>query len=380
MKKFKSRFIFILGLGALIVSMILILRLKEDFSSKPEQSIQEKMALDRLLKNSSEIQRIWWEGEDSSEWKINRELCLKKWKVKNVFDESLVRCNPMLIECIQEFDQKKKFKLAKISNEKYFEYISKTNVDSVFVKQNGYHFKLEDQETKKTLDILLESNCHEFYLDQRVYAYGEMPAKSEGDDFHFDNFNQHIYLDKSLVTNWEMNEWQKSKDRSELDPFLPATHISLNQMEKYCSYRGKHLMYAHYFDAATFLLSETFSRSPYYWTKKKNENIKDCRLIFSQECKQKETFKLNSISPSWAGLNDSMGGVMEAMRNPIEANLNLRVSSYYFPFSSKWHRLGVRTHWDGEGFKRRNIDFSKEEPESSNDDFDIGFRCMRESL
>ena len=157
-------------------------------------------------------------------------------------------------------------------------------------------------------------------------------------------------------------------------------------MEDYCSYFGKQVLEARYFDAATFLpmdLNDTIpkknNRSPYYWTKKRSEFKADCNLLFAEECLTKKSNRINNINPSWAGITDSMGGVLEAFRNPIDPESNLKASSFYFNFKSPWHKLGFRAHWDGEGFDLRHFDFKGLNPEKNVNKFQVGFRCMRES-
>jgi hypothetical protein len=157
-------------------------------------------------------------------------------------------------------------------------------------------------------------------------------------------------------------------------------------MENYCSFKGKQLMLAHYFDAATFLpmdmnevLPKKNNRSPYYWTKKKSEYKADCNLVFAEECPAKKSFRLNMTGPTWAGIMDPMGGVFEAFRNPIDPESNLKASSYYFNFKSPWHKLGFRAGWDGDGFELNHFDFKGINPSVGVDKFKVGFRCMRES-
>ena len=158
-------------------------------------------------------------------------------------------------------------------------------------------------------------------------------------------------------------------------------------MENFCSFKGKQVMLAHFFDAATFLpmdLNEKIPmkalRSPYYWTKKSSDYKSDCKLIYSKDCLAKAPYQLNSIGPTWAGIQDSMGGVFEVFRNPIDPESNLRASSFYFDSKSSWHKLGFRAGWNGEGFDLRDFDFRGLNPFVAIDKFQVGFRCMREVM
>lgn len=369
---------------------------------KTDQFVQEKAALSRLLQNSSEIHRIWNEGEDSREWLRVKKDCLNYYKIKDSFDESLLRCNPMLLQCFAQFVPKLNFHFVRPEsnqrNQKLYRYLTKSNSAHVGMDSAGYFFTMEDNVSHKRLDLFLADQCQEVYLQNRAYAYGEELTGKESlstADYRFDNFGQNIYIDRHLITNFEINDWidfgnpeftkgLEKKEGNEL--FLPATHLFYSQMENYCSFKGKQVLLAHYFDAATFLpmdLSETIpkknSRSPYYWTKKKSEYKSDCSLLYAQECLEKKAFQLNSTSPTWAGVMDSMGGVFEVFRNPIDPESNLKASSFYFNFKSPWHKLGFRAEWDGDGFDLRHFDFKGINPDASVEKFKVGFRCMRES-
>lgn len=367
---------------------------------KTDKFVQDREALGRLLQNSSEIHRIWNEGEDSREWGLVKENCLNYYKIVSPFDESLLRCNPMLLQCHLLFNKKLNYHFAKpqSDNKKFYRYLTKSNSGHVGLTSTGYLFTIEDNVGHKRLDLFLADRCHEVFLQNRAYAYGEELTGKDAlmEDYRFDNFGQNIYIDRHLVTNAEVNDWIDfgnpdftkglvKKEFNEL--FLPATHLLYTQMENYCSFRGKQIALAHYFDAATFLpmdlgeiLPEKNTRSPYYWTKKKSEFKSDCNLIYAKECLKKKLFQLNSTSPSWAGIMDSMGGVFEVFRNPIDPESNLKASSFYFNFKSPWHKLGFRAGWDGEGFDLRHFDFRGINPELINDKFQVGFRCMRESM
>lgn len=396
MKNFKRLIFFVLVCAAIFASSTYLK--KENEKDNSEYFVQNKKALLRLIKNSSEIRRLWLEGEDSREWTLIKKRCLEFLQVSNKFDESLLRCNPLLLQCFELFTQNLDYRLVKFEEfeNSPYRYLSKSNNSHVGIRGPGIALTLEDNLTKKRLDLFLADQCHEVYLEQRIYAYGEEPELKKGYDFRFDNFNHHIYLDTHLVTNFEVNDWLKFgnddltkglKINKGDALFLPAVGLTYKQMENYCSFKGKQIMLAHFFDAATFLpmdlndkKPEYNFRSPYYWTKKRSDYKPDCNLIYSKDCIGKKPYFLNSTSPSWAGIRDSMGGVFEAFRNPIDPESNLKASSFYFDAKSSWHKLGFRAGWDGEGFDLRNFDFRGLNPFTSIDKFQIGFRCMREIL
>jgi hypothetical protein len=361
MKVFKS--IFIIALFGLILWS---LRGKKDNS---EYFVRKKAGLLRLITAGKELNRLWIEGEDSREWSIVKKACLKKYEITNSFDESLLGCHPMIIDCADQFLPKKNYSIIKST----YQYPT-------------YLFTLEDTESKEKLNITLKDNCHELYLEQNIFTYGEPIPDKSSESYQFDTFNRHIYFDRHLVTNYEINEWIKFdqvntkgikivKKGNRL--FLPSSNLSAKEMQNYCSFKGKQVMSAPIFDAAAFLSQEK-NRSPYYWTKKKKDLQIDCGLIYSKECLDTKPWELNSSGPSWAGLYDSLGGVLEFLQNPIDPESNLKASSFYFPKNSHWHRLGYRANWDGLDHNTRNFNFKGIEPINAENTFAVGFRCMRE--
>jgi hypothetical protein len=398
MKNYK-RFIAPVLLCAVVIGIGFAIFLnKNAITQKPDQFVQEKIGLKRLIQNSSEIHKLWIEGEESREWSLIKARCLKYLNITQKFDESLLRCNPVLLQCHALFSKNLNYKLVEFEEVDNMPYRSMTKTNSSYsgIRETGVSVTIEDIQSKKRLDIFLADQCHEVYLEQRAYAYGEPVEIKDGEDYRFDNFNRHIYFDTHLVTNAEVNDWLRFgssetnrgiKVKSGNDLFLPAVDLSYSQMENYCSYKGKQIMSAHIFDAATFLpmdLNEKIPkrnlRSPYYWTKKLSEYKSDCGLIYSKDCIEKKQYQLNSIGPTWAGLQDSMGGVFEVLRNPIDPESNLKASSFYFDSKSSWHKLGFRAGWDGNGFDLRDFDFRGLNPFVAIDRFQVGFRCMREVL
>ncbi len=365
--------------------------------NKPDHTDQlkrKKAGIIRLLGNAGEIHRLWREGEESREWSKIRNKCLEELKITQLFDESLLRCHPLLIECHAKFSKNLTYKIMLLdqTNTSY-RYLTKSNVSHVGLRSAGVNLSLRDMETSEQVDLFLADHCHEVYLEQRIFAYGEPPSTREVPDYRFDNFNQHVYLDRHLVTNSDVNVWlifgnpdftKGIKAHVGNDLFYPSTQLTFHQMENFCSFKGKQIMLAHFNDAAAFLpmdQNETMpisnQRSPYHWTKKKSEYKADCKFLFAKECLSRGSYKQNLVEPSWAGLIDVMGGVLEVYRNPIDPDSNLKASSFYFPFKSTWHKLGFRAYWDGEGHDLRNFDFRGINPEDRMDKLQVGFRCMR---
>ena len=138
----------------------------EFMSIKDEHFDQEKAALNRLLQNSSEIYRIWKEGEDSHEWISVKKECSKYYKLNLPFDESLLRCNPMLLQCHALFNKKLNYHFVKPEGEskKLYKMITKSNLGHIGIPSSGYLFTIEDNLSRKQLDFVLSDQCHEVFL------------------------------------------------------------------------------------------------------------------------------------------------------------------------------------------------------------------------
>lgn len=286
-----------------------------------------------------------------------------------------------------------------------------------------------------SMNLLLEDSCSDTYLPQRRYIYGQKKSLSSNfkgrnpfvkdafsvvnaaDSWTWDNDGRNIYIDKSLVKFREIIEWVdysgiKLSGNLPDDPSLwwrPASGLTEAEMRSYCAYRGKQLLESHVYDAATFFVQDykkSFEKeifpSVYHWSlrstdsflhkarkggmKKSYINRENCQRAYVYECAKIFPFNLINYQPSsWMGINDVLGGYLEAMRNPIDSNQNLKASSIYFRASSPWHVLGKRAWWDGQGFEDKNFNWL--DPESglltetvgklSGDHYNIGFRCMK---
>ena len=396
MKKFKSFFILLFICAVVFGGVFFIYLAKSKKELNPDQFIQDKKSQMLLISYAREVQKLWNEPDDSRAWESVKNKCLSDLAITQDFDNTLLRCNPELIACVAKYNKHAKYDFKKNKDtDLIYQYVSKNNSKIPDLNLPGYLFNIVDKESGKSLEILLEDNCTEVYLEQRSYAYGEEIKGQNELDFKFDNYDRHLYIDTRLVTNFDINQWiifgdsketKGLKTKSGNDLFLPVINLKKEQMMNFCSFKEKQLMMAHIFDAATFLPMnltvkdpEIIRRSPYYWTKKASEYNPNCSLIYTKECLGERPFKLNSSGPTWAGVFDSLGGVMEAFRNPIDPESNLKASSYYYDKNSSWHKLGFRAFWDGNGNEYRNFNFRGLSPFIADEAISVGFRCMRES-
>jgi hypothetical protein len=211
MKNFKRFIVPVFVVAVIFLAISAIFWKFRRTPTNPEHFIQEKAGLQRLIQNSSEIHRLWNEGEESREWSLMKTECLKYLGTSQKFDESLLRCNPILLQCHALFTKNLNYKFIRYEefDDAPYRYMTKSNSSYGGIRESGVAITIEDNQTKKHLDIFLADSCQEVYLEQRVYAYGEPPEGLDGEDYRFDNFNRNIYLDTHLVTNGEVNDWIK---------------------------------------------------------------------------------------------------------------------------------------------------------------------------
>ncbi|MEK6624485.1 MAG: hypothetical protein AABY86_05935 [Bdellovibrionota bacterium] len=433
----RKKLIFLLGLS----TMLVLLgtggwKFYKDYYL-PRQNAElwaERAKVAHLLRRAVEqMEALWFKGDQERLWQSG-ELACSEWLGESANTSDIfLRCNPNFLQCY--FGKGRSIKIetgtshfnvvlledymTNAGQPRVYKVSNRSSSDNPFSFHAGISIKLQIKELPNySQEVFLEDSCHEAFLPQRKYAYG-VPSK-RGNDFLWDSIGRLIVFDRYLVTERDVREWADFvRLPKELDerirhsaraPALPFVKLLPQEMQAFCQYKGKTLMSALVFDAASFFplrlndpLPEFVSRGPYPWGHREKDsfvykiiqgdksqiNQENCQMIYAQECRTQVAWKsFSRDSSSFSGLFQILGGVMEYLDNPLEPELNLKVSSVYFPFSSAWHRLGVRGHWDGEGHsadhftmfdstsgKRKVVPLDLPGGE---EDINVGFRCMRE--
>lgn len=405
---------------SLLVITILVLSfflIKHLFSDKTGQIGRDNQKLDALFEGANHLRHFWTNGDYEGKYLRGEKTCKNNFgNLKEIWGDYL-KCNPEFIKCILENEFPltiKNFTLVPLKNAQgnILEIVSKSLQNLEGAPNYGVKMSLalEGEIGKNTLSFVLEDNCQEILLPERTYAFGPFKMDDIEKDFKWDNVGRKIYADRRMVSIRDIIEWadathlenlisSKLREDSKLWPF-PATFLTVDNMRKYCAFKGKKVLSAHVYDAFTFIpfnLDNKFPkriyRSPYPWSKKSNDawpykmkkyddyqiTDEDCKNCYSQECVGKisinEYFK---ESVSWAGLFGVLGGIMEYLENPIHPRENLKASSKFFTGDSDWHALGIRAFWDGQGHNINHFDFSNKSPKNESEFFEVGFRCMKE--
>lgn len=241
----------------------------------------------------------------------------------------------------------------------------------------GYITQVEIPELHIKREIFLSNTCHEMYLPQRTYAYGEVgDPRDKG--LLWDNEGRKLFIDKFYVSEGDIVEWKNylGEKFDTQTPWMPAK-LKLGEQKEFCAFHGKKRLMAHLFDASQmtpfdlkivhpdFIVrpdtpwQRDWSRTFFYKGKDPSYRPapKDCQLAQVLGCEE-NYFKTDSVS--WAGVAFGLGFEEETFFNPFEPTLSLKKSSKSLPAGSEWHKLGRRSTPDEEK--------------------DYAFRCYREVL
>lgn len=212
-------------------------------------------------------------------------------------------------------------------------------------------------------DLNLMRKCHEVELPTREYLLESLGEKK------WSHFGRKIYIDKFLVTQNDINMWKNDYKTQPIYWGLPALGLKVEEQHQYCQSRGKKLMKAHLFEAAT-RLQPSQKLSPYPWSHYSQTsseglvNVKAgddiCRKAYMKECKDKVKWRsFDTDSVSWVGLHDVFGGPPERFINIHEPEKQFKKADWSTSFRDKNARIG---------FKAKAVEA------------EAGFRCYREEI
>lgn len=362
-------YIFLLIVGMVGTFLLLIYpRLNLRVVNSPDNSDLINQA---LLESVPLIKSIWLNP-------ANHVDAVKCALPKNV-GMSYLECNPEGWQCV--WDNIDQVKLVLGGNTYHIKAAGKLE----FVKRQvqginestGYIGEIEIVELNKKQKIFLSRTCHEVYLPERTYAYGEVKDLRDP-GFLWDNAGRKLFIDKFYVSEREVVEWRNylGQNMETKTPWKPAK-LKNNEQEEFCQFHGKNVLMAHFFDATQMTpldqkikfpdmvirpdtpwqrdYHRTFlneSRNPEYQL-----NPRDCSLAEVKGCPE-SYFMTDSVS--WSGVAFGLGFEEERFFNPIDPDLELKKSSHFEVASSPWHKLGRRG--------------------KASDEASYSFRCFREIL
>lgn len=243
--------------------------------------------------------------------------------------------------------------------------------------RSGYLTEIEIPQLNLKQKVFLANTCHEMYLPERTYAYGEV-LDSRDKGVLWDNAGRRIFIDKFYVAEGDVSEWRNynGDDFTTVTPWKPAK-LLLQDQKNFCAFHGKKRLTAHFFDASQMTPADLSIKYPdmivrpdtpwqrdyqrTFLAEAKNEEFKlskrDCSLAQVLGCEE-NFFMTDSVS--WSGVSYGLGFEEEVFDNPFDDELDLKKSSRLLPAASSWHKLGRRS--------------------KSSENTPYAFRCYREIL
>ena len=374
------------------------------YQREARQLTYQRDAYQILVKGASKVRDIWNEAPIHF-------ACGELKKLVDV-DPVYFQNNPDYLDCflskgkiLVRHKGKDFYVLARRnSSNRFLKVVARSLDPRPMIPLYGVYFELYIENEPKSLHLsfILEPNRLEVALPARIYAYGQF---KERDDWRFDTLNRSILIDRFMVSYRDIAEWvyldklnplaQKvSFPTSKLEWVKPAIGLSIEQMQAFCAFRGKQLLPAHIYDAASFMpvdLDEArpqkVVRGPYPWSYQRklqfvgdDFDVQYCQKVYSADCIGNAPFEFfDRRQSSWIGMAQLLGGYMEYLHNPLYPKENVKASSFYFDYQSSFHQLGKRLSWDSQGFGYKNFEWTNEgAPLGEYTKYKIGFRCMRE--
>ncbi|MCM2350582.1 MAG: hypothetical protein NDI69_11235 [Bacteriovoracaceae bacterium] len=351
----------------------------------------EKLFTQVIEASQAEILQLWEEGDRFFPKEGTR--CEEEIQHEKTIGRSYYQCNPHFWQCYWQngvevnpsikvdlfgqtfhvvaqpvFEPIKAFS----NDPRFYELFKKTGAGINL--QYGYMVELSVKEIPGVSQpMLLADTCRDTYLPERIYGYGK-------DGFIWDNFGRNIFIDKFYVTNRQVNEWrilkgEASKVEADRKKWpLPAL-LSLKEQINYCAFYGKRLLEAKLFDAASMSPSdfkdtkpERIIRPDTPWQRDHRRSFLgmarinpdyqltplDCQLAQVKGCQEKY---FSTDSATWMGFHYSLGFYPESLRNVIEPNKNLKMSSHLLSPDSAWHELGKLADWNGQQNEKQPVAF-----------------------
>ncbi len=352
-------------------------------------STQELISYVKILKS------IWLEGDYNNQL-LNKKINCQKYT--GILSDKKLKCNPKLLICFLENHDglsELSYSIEGHLAANRFKELDKNNF-LFTIKKNIYNLRLS-----------FKNSCRETFLPKRIYT---MEDSTERKYSWWDSLNRSIFIDKYLVTNFDVYTWLNSdqdfKATEELLPnysehsFDTALGLRADEMQRYCQFHGKQLLTATYLDSASMHPGDYKNNKPKYpirskwpWSRKskvgpvyeKRKNSKleikkeMCQQVYSKECHEKyRELSKELSSPSWTGIFQVLGSEMEYLENHVQFKKNLKASSRIFLMASPWNELGKRAFWDGTYYGPRSFNFRLHDPKVEPEQLQVGFRCYRE--
>jgi hypothetical protein len=416
MQKVKKLAIAVGLLGLIALGGGVLIRL-EPFA-KPEREVRLSYAYQALVETAEALETAWLSGRfelDLSRCPGLTNLALLEQKF-GLDQSQILKCNISALECalkqaaqndgmtrtLPDRSQRQIFPVP-LGEGKFVEVIYFSDPRSRGNPADVY-FSLRDSSSEQALLFSLEDRCSETELPAGRYAHGVLVSGQR--DWMWDTMESRIQIDRYPVSWGDFARWaQTQADWTAPLPvdwaLLVADKVPKIFQKRFCEAQGKTLLQSHIADAAAFypaaLQTENVAiipRGPYPQGRRRSATLlgrvleglepelnlaTHCLEIPTEECRElgfANLARLDSAS-SHSGVFGLLGGSMEHVRNPLNPEQNLILSSMSYAARSPIHAVGVRGSWNGESFEGQSVQGPPTAELSLVSEVSIGFRCMR---
>ena len=270
----------VLALVGIVGTLVFYLAFK--VAAPPQK---QHMAFRQMMEEVDTLYRQWEEGP-------------REWMCEDFFDPDIryeqvyLQCNPNLLKC-------------QLRDRKHLSF--KAFVGTPESRRFGLVLTYRKDSLEE--EFVFYDNCRDILLPEGLYALGEYRV---GDDLLWDNARRRIFFDRTLVTRQDIINWpslleeKRGQQLRELNSektllHFPARGLLLEEMKRFCLFRGKMLMQASVWDAASFLPAHrgasppgaSVVRTPYPWAKGLQSSFlqqdtplgpDDCAKAYIREC------------------------------------------------------------------------------------------------
>ncbi|MDH4467501.1 MAG: hypothetical protein QE271_05530 [Bacteriovoracaceae bacterium] len=416
-----------------MISSVAVITLVVYFSIPVPHLMVKRPSSEKLTKiillSVNEVQQLWTKGDYRREIDFEKSHCPEMGKMPAEINREYLRCNPHFLQCyfteqFQKLNGEKsssKFKIAISKTEKWevevsaqedaiavwstkkrvYRTVARSLDQGEFVTPYGIAMEIYIAEISFSYRFILENLCHQTYLPEQKYDYGQtldqLKKKMSKDLYEnitkqtqvetpriWDNRGRFFTIDKFLVTQQDYNEflWFQGKENqiqsnAEKWPF-PVTNLTQVEMKDFCHFRGKRPLTAALYDANVFFRKpnsenqfELISRNQLFPQSPKGLNDKT-----------KKAFSMDYAS--WMGTFQWKDHYFEAVENAWDPTFNLSTFSLLLPADHPWNHIAYRTGWNGksgEGSKMNSANSIWGMIESiplNPSKVEIAFRCYQE--
>lgn len=343
MPRYKKNILIFIILSLLIIGGLLLYHNQKESGKREKAEISGKKILSLVTEFSKRLERRWKWGDIEGLYEKKALVCPGLLEFNPSVGKSYLACNENYLQC---------FFLKPYQMGDYSFHLTR-------VQGLAFTFELKKEGRKLYgFDLKLLKKCHEILLPEGEFLLESLGGKK------WSSFGRKIYIDKFLVSRGEYEKTQEPVAKRG----RPLLGLGEKEQKSFCQSRGKSLLRAHIFEAAT-RFPPSYQLAPYPWGSHSQNSkfslsqevlkVETCRKAYMRECKKLAPWKsFDTDSVSWAGLHDVFGGPSEVFSNIYERDRKYKKADWSISIKSPEAKIGFKSEVENES--------------------ELGFRCYRE--